>query len=136
MEMEREYSIGDLARFHGHLGPYIVLGYRIGRYASDRFENNPFGMKAKVYCSGTTPQTCLADGVQLGSGCTIGKCNLEVEVSDDIRCEFESGEKKIVLTPKKFELPQSSDEYELLIEKLAEEMYGLDDSDLFEVSGI
>ncbi|ADN36736.1 formylmethanofuran dehydrogenase subunit E region [Methanolacinia petrolearia DSM 11571] len=137
MELEREYSVRDLALFHGHLGPYIVLGYRIGRYASEYFGNNPFEMKAKVYCSGTTPQSCLADGVQLGSGCTIGKRNIELEISDDLKCEFESGEKKIILIPKRFEIPKSSDEdYELIIEEFAEKMYGLEDSELFEVSGI
>jgi formylmethanofuran dehydrogenase subunit E len=137
MELEREYSVRDLAIFHGHLGPYIVMGYRIGRYASEYFGKNPFNMKAKVFCSGTTPQSCLADGVQLGSGCTIGKRNIELEVSDDIKCEFESGDKKIVLIPKNLEVPSSSDEdYELIIEEFAEKMYGLKDSELFEVSGI
>jgi formylmethanofuran dehydrogenase subunit E len=137
MELEREYSVRDLALFHGHLGPYIVMGYRIGRYASEYFGKNPFNMKAKVYCSGTTPQSCLADGVQLGSGCTVGKRNIDLEISDDIKCEFESGGKMIVLVPKKFEIPKSSDEdYELIIEEFAEKMYGLKDSELFEVSGI
>lgn len=134
MELQREYSVEDLAVFHGHLGPYIVLGYRIGRYASNYFGNNPFGMKAVVHCSGTTPQSCLADGVQLGSGCTLGKGNIELKISNDLKCEFESGGKRLVVIPKNFEVPQSSNDYELMIEKMAEEMYGLEDSALFEIS--
>jgi hypothetical protein len=36
MELPREYPVTELARFHGHLGPFIVLGYRMGRYALQR----------------------------------------------------------------------------------------------------
>ena len=32
-----EYSMQELTKFHGHLGPYIVLGYRMGRARPDLF---------------------------------------------------------------------------------------------------
>ncbi|MBN1431534.1 MAG: formylmethanofuran dehydrogenase subunit E family protein [Methanomicrobiaceae archaeon] len=136
MQLDREYTVRDLAAFHGHLGPYIVIGYRIGRYASEFFGNNPFEMKATVYCSGQTPQSCLADGVQLGSGCTLGKRNIEIVVSESLRCEFESAGKKLEIIPKGFTILQSSDDYELEIEKMAEKMYGFEDSDLFEINEV
>ena len=82
MEIPREYPLIELARFHGHLGPFIVLGYRMGRYALAHLDENPFALYAKVYCSGITPQSCLSDGVQLGSGCTLGKRNIELIISD------------------------------------------------------
>jgi len=37
----------DLSAFHCHLGPYIVLGYRIGRDAKERFCPDPFLMMAR-----------------------------------------------------------------------------------------
>jgi len=133
MELPREYSAQDLARFHGHLGPYIVLGYRIGRYACENLSKNPFSLSARVYCSGTTPESCLADGVQLGSGCTLGKGNIRVVLSDEVKCEFTTEGRHLMVTPKPFSLPEESDDYELLIERYSEEMYRMDSAELFDV---
>ena len=94
-----------LAAFHGHLGPYIVLGYRIGRYVRQHFCSDPFQMKAAVFCEGVPPQTCLADGIQIGSGCTLGKRNIEIVVCDEIRCEFACGERKMVIRPRQINFP-------------------------------
>lgn len=132
MELPREYPVTELARFHGHLGPFIVIGYRMGRYALHRLGDNPFAIKASVYCSGTTPQSCLADGVQLGSGCTLGKGNIEIVKSDALYSEFSSDEIKIRLKPLSLkQLPQNTPDYELEIEKYAADLYSLPDDQLF-----
>lgn len=134
MELPREYPVTELARFHGHLGPFIVLGYRMGRYALQRLGDNPFAIRASVYCSGTTPQSCLADGVQLGSGCTLGKGNIEIVKSDTVYSEFSSDGEKIRLKPLPFrQIPQDTPEYELEIERYAAELYTLPDDQLFSV---
>ena len=131
--IDKQYSIEDLAAFHGHLGPYIVLGYRIGRYAKEHFCSDPFQMKATIFCEGVPPQSCLADGVQIGSGCTLGKRNIEIVSSSDIKCEFICGERKIVFKPKQINFPEhSSEDYSKLIENLAAKMYSMQDSELFE----
>jgi formylmethanofuran dehydrogenase subunit E len=133
--LDREYSIEDLAAFHGHLGPYIVLGYRIGRYVKRYFCHDPFHMSATVYCSGTPPQSCLADGVQIGTGCTLGKRNIELITSDGVRCEFTSDGKKIVIRPKPFFIYRTDDgHYFERVEATAIGMYRMDDAELFEVS--
>lgn len=130
--IDREYSIEDLAAFHGHLGPYIVLGYRIGRYVRHHFCSDPFQMKANVFCESIPPQSCLADGVQIGSGCTLGKRNIEIVASKEIRCEFAYGEKRIAVRPRPIRFPpQGENNYSLLIERLAEDMYSKPDSELF-----
>ncbi|HQI92252.1 MAG TPA: formylmethanofuran dehydrogenase subunit E family protein [Methanotrichaceae archaeon] len=133
--MDRKYSIEDLAAFHGHLGPYIVLGYRIGRYVRKHLCSDPFQMRAVVYCSGVHPQSCLADGIQLGCGCTLGKRNIEISACDEIRCEFFKGERRMVVTPNPVKPPrQEGQDLGALIEKLAEEMYSMPDSQLFVAS--
>jgi formylmethanofuran dehydrogenase subunit E len=130
--IDKVYSIEDLAAFHGHLGPYIVLGYRIGRYVRQHFCSDPFQMKAVVFCKGVPPQSCLADGIQIGSGCTLGKRNIEIMAYDEIRCEFACDEKKMVIRPSQINFPpQGGDNYSQLIEKLAEDMYSLADAELF-----
>ncbi|NPV62426.1 MAG: formylmethanofuran dehydrogenase [Methanotrichaceae archaeon] len=130
--LEKQYSIEDLAAFHGHLGPYIVLGYRIGSYVRQNFCHDPFQMKAAVFCEGVPPQSCLADGIQIGSGCTLGKRNIDIVVCDEIRCEFSSGKRKIVIRPRQIKFPSSGgDDYSQLIEALAVDMYGMPDEELF-----
>lgn len=137
MEIPREYSISDLARFHGHLGPFIVLGYRIGKRALKELGSDPFSMKAQVNCSGVTPQSCLADGVQLGSGCTLGKGNIEVIQSDTISCIFSASEKKVRIIPLPLKtLNQNDPDYELSIERYAESLYNLPDEQLFRVDSL
>ncbi|HPS92166.1 MAG TPA: formylmethanofuran dehydrogenase subunit E family protein [Methanothrix sp.] len=131
--IDRDYSIEDLAAFHGHLGPYIVLGFRMGRYVRQNFCSDPFQMNAVVFCKGVPPQSCLADGIQIGSGCTLGKRNIDIVPSDDIRCQFSCGEKMMLLTPRPISFPPSGgDDYSLLIEKLAEDMYHMPDARLFD----
>jgi hypothetical protein len=133
--IDREYSVEDLAAFHGHLGPYIVLGYRMGRYIRQHFCSDPFQMKAAVYCEGVPPQSCLADGIQIGSGCTLGKRNIEIVADREIRCEFSCGERRMALRPKPINFPpQGGDNYGLAIERLAEDMYSMPDSELFTAS--
>jgi len=132
--LDKEYSAEELAAFHGHLGPYIVLGYRIGRYAREQFCPDPFLLKASVFCAGVPPESCLADGIQIGSGCTLGKRNIQIIESDEIRCEFSAGGRKMTIQPKKIDFPaRDAINHSLLIERLAEDMYRLPDGDLFTV---
>jgi hypothetical protein len=136
MEIPRDYSVSDLARFHGHLGPFIVLGYRMGRRALTELGADPFSMKAQVCCSGVTPQSCLADGVQLGSGCTLGKGNIELIRSDTISCNFSTDNKSLTMIPLPLQtLNQDDIDYELTIERYAESLYNLPDEQLFRVEG-
>lgn len=132
--IDPQFSVADLAAFHGHLGPYIVLGYRIGKYVRKAFCEDPFRMRAEVQCSGTPPQSCLADGVQLGSGCTLGKRNIEIIPSDTICCVFTADGERITVTPRPIPLPNQDMDYEAAIEAVAEEMYSLPDAALFDVT--
>lgn len=68
-----------IADFHGHLGPYVIMGFRAG-CAARRFlgARGYFDLEAMVQSGDRPPISCFADGVQLGSGCTTGKGNLKV----------------------------------------------------------
>ncbi len=72
-----------LKTFHGHLGPYVVIGYRMGRLALEATgSEGHFDVSAVVYSFLEPPRSCLIDGVQLGAGCTLGKRNIEVRATD------------------------------------------------------
>jgi len=72
-----------LSLFHGHLGPYVVLGYRMGRAALEATNcAGHFDVSAEVHSFLEPPRSCLIDGVQLGAGCTLGKRNIELAPTD------------------------------------------------------
>lgn len=66
-----------LRSFHGHVGPYVVAGFRLGRAALSRLgANKYFRIKAEVWCPDQPPPSCALDGIQLATGCTLGKQNI------------------------------------------------------------
>ncbi len=47
-----------------------------------------FGLEAESETGGTTPLSCLTDGIQIGSGCTLGKGNIHVTNAKRPRARF------------------------------------------------
>jgi formylmethanofuran dehydrogenase subunit E len=133
MNITKDYTLEDLAAFHGHLGPYIVLGYRIGRYVRNNVCNDPFQLTATVYCSGIPPQSCIVDGVQLGSGCTLGKRTIDIIESNEIKCEFTAAGRCIKVFPRPIPIPHQDRNYHARIEEIARELFALGDEELFSV---
>jgi formylmethanofuran dehydrogenase subunit E len=85
-----------LADFHGHLGPYVLLGYRMGLIARRYFPGKFF---ATVYTGTEPPVSCLIDGVQFSSGCTWGKGNLAVKEGGKAVARFYDGLRSIEMSP-------------------------------------
>ena len=74
---------------HGHLGPFLVAGIRMGLLALDLLESpGYFGIDAESETGTVTPLSCLTDGIQIGSGCTTGKGNLRVTEAHRPRVHF------------------------------------------------
>jgi formylmethanofuran dehydrogenase subunit E len=87
-------TLKKIEQFHGHLGPYAVIGYRMGLIANEKLGNNPFSKKAVVYTGTTPPLSCIVDGIQMSSGCTTGKGNLIVKNEGIPKAVFSIGEKE------------------------------------------
>jgi len=75
-------------RFHGHLGPWLALGLKAGLRARRELGASPFELTAYVFCPARTPYSCFIDGVQVGSGCTLGKGNVRHVRASACRVEF------------------------------------------------
>jgi len=76
----RQLTIRVAAVFHGHEGPWLVLGYRAGWRAVEVLEpRSVFEMSCVVRAPLSTPFTCAADGIQVAAGCTLGKLNIKLE---------------------------------------------------------
>jgi formylmethanofuran dehydrogenase subunit E len=74
------------AQFHGHLGPWATAGLRLG-VAARRAAAAEGYFDVKVVVNGPfakPPRSCLLDGVQVATGATWGKRNIEWTTGDDI----------------------------------------------------
>jgi formylmethanofuran dehydrogenase subunit E len=88
-----------LKAFHGHLGPYVVAGLRVGRAGLQGVEADPhFGLDTEVWCPGAPPPSCFLYGIQFSTGCTLGKQNIRHHVDPDVRARFTNRHTKAVLT--------------------------------------
>jgi formylmethanofuran dehydrogenase subunit E len=67
-----------LVEFHGHLGPFLVLGVKAGLLANSLLGKDCFEMKAIVVTESSPPTSCFVDGVQFVTGCTMGKRNIKL----------------------------------------------------------
>lgn len=127
------------AEFHTHLGPFLVLGLKAGlaalRALSTR-RGDP-ELRADVTIPYRVPISCLLDGIQFSTGCTIGNNRLSFRDSVNIVLNFRR-EKAIVeltLTEEtgKLLLPlflgERLDEREL--HRLARDLADLDERALF-----
>lgn len=76
---------------HGHLGPFLALGVRAGLRAIEILGRSPMEMLATVFLVRRVPYTCFLDGVQITTGCTLGKGNLRVLDGEGIRAHFTLG---------------------------------------------
>ena len=70
-------SLKKAVEFHGHLGPYLVLGVLAGEFALEKLNiQKYFGLKIKVKGVDKKPKSCFIDGLQLSTGATYGKGNI------------------------------------------------------------
>jgi formylmethanofuran dehydrogenase subunit E len=76
---------------HGHLGPFLIAGIRMGLLALKLLESGGyFGIEARSESGTIPPLSCLIDGVQIGTGCTLGKGNIQVTEERRPRVHFSS----------------------------------------------
>jgi len=91
-------TVEEAVRFHGHRGPFLILGYRAGKIAMKNLGAKLSidflrKLRAIVYCPMRIPYTCFIDGVQCSTGCTIGKLNLNIIEKDRIVLRLEDKER-------------------------------------------
>ena len=123
-----------LKRFHGHLGPYVVIGYRMGKLARERFEGK---MTAVVFTGSHPPMSCLIDGVQFTTGCTMGKNNIFVRDGDMPVVHFIDSKKTLeirLLDSEKERIDSIMTKHNE--EQLSVEILNADEKDIFSVTEV
>jgi len=99
--MAQEINLKEVIKFHGHLGPYLVLGLIGGSLALKKIGSRKhFGLKVLVYGANEKPKSCLIDGLQLSTGATYGKGNIEKYKAKTIKIEVYNlcNKKRVSLT--------------------------------------
>ncbi|MDD3398684.1 MAG: formylmethanofuran dehydrogenase subunit E family protein [Candidatus Methanomethylophilaceae archaeon] len=122
-----------LKSFHGHLGPYVVLGYKMGRMAREKF---PEKIYANVYTGNKPPLSCLVDGIQMSSSCTLGKGNITVNKGSFAMANFmdEVGNKMVVELKKEMREKVDREMAKEGEEERSLELFLMDNSQLFDVT--
>jgi formylmethanofuran dehydrogenase subunit E len=102
--------IKKAADFHGHLGPFLVIGVRMGKIAQKNLNTNTIEnkLRAIVKIPLSPPFSCILDGIQATTKCTIGNQKLRIENSQkEITARFENQNSdkrmKISVNPKTVE---------------------------------
>jgi formylmethanofuran dehydrogenase subunit E len=78
--------LAQVVQFHGHLGPAVVAGARMGMIGLRAVDAKGF-FDVEVTCEGPLakpPQSCFLDGVQVATGATMGKRTLQWVQGDKI----------------------------------------------------
>ncbi|MFB0567565.1 MAG: FmdE family protein [Candidatus Bathyarchaeia archaeon] len=86
-KQERKQELGDILEkavdFHGHLGPFLVLGVRMGLIGIRELETKRGNPKLRVtmMTKPSVPFSCVIDGIQAATKCTIGNRKLRLRNS-------------------------------------------------------
>ena len=129
-------TLKQIERFHGHLGPYAIIGYKMGEIANKTLGSDPFSKKAVVWTGTTPPLSCIIAGLQMSSGCTLGKGNILVHQEGFPKVQFTNNDgKKIEITLKpaiKQEIDTTVTEENIV--SFSEKFYQRADQELFDIS--
>ena len=76
---QKRLTYGETIRFHGHDGPFLALGYKLGLFIINRLKpKGIIDMTINVRVRLKKPYTCFIDGLQCSTFATVGKGNLRV----------------------------------------------------------
>ena len=126
------------SEFHGHGGPFMIVGLMMGLTALNKLDAfGWFNISCTAYLRHEPPISCVIDGIQSSTGCTMGKNNIHVRNSDGVVATFTSGDKTIrvelrseVLTA----ILEKPDDDEEKTKWLMEQIIGKTDNELFTIT--
>jgi len=143
---KKEQDLNSIVReavdFHGHLGPFLVIGVRMGLIGLRELKTTRGDPKlqATTIVKHAVPFSCIIDGIQVTTQCTVGNGKLKLKsISETVSAEFKLNRErqvKITLKPRKFEelkrsMPKSARSYKNI--QLAREVASLSEKELFTI---
>ena len=133
--VQNEEFLLRAVEFHGHLGPYLVLGLKAGLFANQVLGKEPMKTKAIIETRPKPPQSCFVDGVQFSTGCTLGKGNISLIEGEGLIVTFKKNNKILILKLKQevIEEINSLPSNEEAWENLAKDLYQREIKEIFEI---
>jgi formylmethanofuran dehydrogenase subunit E len=137
---EPENWWGLIKESHGHVGPWNVVGYRMGRAILREMEAHWGDHSLVIICHIPldTPYSCLVDGVAVGTGNSQGR--LDLRIGEVAALEFlhvsaveKNGEKRIIFKPRLGYLQKIENRPVSELENLARECAEMPEADIFEI---
>jgi formylmethanofuran dehydrogenase subunit E len=128
---------------HGHLGPFLAIGVRMGLVGLDRI--GPTNRKSLAVTASLplrVPFSCIIDGLQISTQCTVGNQKLSLKNSSSIHAKFKRKEDEqeiiIALNKSTFEKLKSQLLQKRLsddeVRKLAWKIVRIPESELFVIT--
>ena len=121
------------ASFHGHLGPHLVLGLKMGLLAKNLLKSDPFNIRAEIHTQMNPPQSCILDGIQVSSGCTLGKGTISVKEDEKIYGVFFKDSTKIEIRVKPHVIQELRKIPSEQLEEHARTLFRAENEELFDV---
>lgn len=141
MPTEQTATIEFARQLHGHIGPYLVIGLKMGAAAKKALniaDTEIAQLRAEVNVPLYPPFSCLLDGIQVLTTCTIGNQRLQFKNSKTIRATFivEASGKivKITLNKKFREILEEKKKEGKLNEAYSWEIAKMTDNQLFKLT--
>ncbi len=123
------------AEFHTHLGPFLVVGLRMGRVVVREFGDEPFRTKIDVHTGRVPPYSCLSDGIQMSTPCTTGNGGMTVTDERAMRIDARQDDRTLSVALRRdifdwIENECSEDDQHVF----SLEIWGMPEEKLFEIS--
>jgi len=135
---------GAVKRMHGHVGPWNVLGWRIGQAALREFDTKwgRHDLDIICYIPMETPYSCMADGLVIGTGNCIGR--LDIRLAEVMSIELvhvairrnDGTGPVLILRPKTEYLKRIETRTVHELEELSRQCATTNESDLFRIERI
>jgi formylmethanofuran dehydrogenase subunit E len=141
-EQDLDSIVREAVDFHGHLGPFLVIGVRIGLIGLRELKTTRGDPKlqATTLLKHAVPFSCVIDGIQVTTQCTVGNGKLKLKsMPETISTKFQlNQERQVTVTLKttKFEelkksMPKSARSYKNI--QLAREVASSPEKELFTI---
>jgi len=141
-ELDLDSIVREAVEFHGHLGPFLVIGIRMGLIGLRELKTkrgNP-KLQATTILKQVVPFSCAIDGIQVTTQCTVGNGKLKLKsASETMSAKFQLNRERqvtVTLNPTKFEelkrsMPKSARSYKNI--QLAREVASSPEEELFKI---
>ena len=86
--------------FHSHLGPYLVVGLKMGQAIISRLGQEPFSITITAFTGTKPPLSCVVDGLQLATPCTVGNGGIVIREGEQVRVKAVQGDRELEISLK------------------------------------